>query len=137
MAWIGPAEGDLPWRAGEPVPLALFEAPCLFRTAATEALDAAGMAWTISYTSPSLPGLWAAVAAGLCVTLRTVAGLPKSLRVLGPRDGLPRMTATIELALHDAGRELTPAAERLKEIMLDALDENLAALPGARRAARG
>ncbi len=136
MAWIGASDGTLPWRTGEPVPLALFEAPCIFRTAATQALDAAGIPWMIAFTSPSVPGLWAAAAAGLGITLRTVAGLPGTLRTLGPKDGLPSMP-TIELSLHDAGRELTPAAQRLKDILLDALDENIATLPGAKRAARG
>jgi DNA-binding transcriptional LysR family regulator len=135
MAWIGPAEGPLPWKAGEPVPLALFEAPCLFRTAATEALEGAGLSWAISFTSPSLSGLWAAVQAGLCVTLRTMAGLPRGLRVLGPRDGMPKVPS-VELALHDAGRELTPAAQRLRDIMLDVLNEHIAALPGAKMALR-
>ncbi|HEY1720098.1 MAG TPA: LysR substrate-binding domain-containing protein [Magnetospirillaceae bacterium] len=131
MAWIGAADGSLPWNPGEPVPLAMFEGSCVFRSAATEALDAAGIPWTISFTSPGLPGLWAAVTAGLGITLRTAAGLPNTLRQLGPRDGLPPVS-TIELAMHDAGRPLTPASVRLREIIFDALDENIAALPGAK-----
>jgi hypothetical protein len=39
--------------------------------------------------SPSLPGIWAAVEAGLGITLRTAAGLPVSLLVLDDRSGLP------------------------------------------------
>ena len=136
MAWIGAADGTLPWKPGEPVPLALFEAPCTFRTAAASALDEAGIPWTVVFTSPSLPGLWAAVAAGLGITLRTRAGLPDTLRVLGQRDGLPEMS-TIDLAMHDAGRELTPAAQRLREIMLDVLTENLPSIPGAKLLTRG
>ena len=135
MAWIGPAEGPLPWRAGEPVPLALFEGPCLFRTAAAEALDAVGIPWTIAFTSPSIAGLWAAVAAGLGVTLRTGAGLPDNLRVLGARDGLPPVPM-VELALHDAGRELTPAVERLRDVILETLADNIPGIRGAKMAAR-
>lgn len=134
MAWIGPAVGELPWRAGEAVPLAMFEAPCSFRHSATHALDAAGIPWTVSFTSPSLPGLWAAVAAGLGITLRTTAGLPETLRVLGAGEGLPGVP-TIELAMHDAGRELAPAAQRLKDIMLQVLADNIATMPGAKLAA--
>ena len=135
MAWIGAAEGDLPWRAGEPVPLAMFEMPCNFRHSAIHALDAAGIAWTIAFTSPSLPGLWAAVAAGLGITLRTRAGLPASLRVLGARDGLPGVPS-IDLAMHDAGRALAPATQRLKDIMLQVLTDNIAAMPGAKLTTR-
>jgi DNA-binding transcriptional LysR family regulator len=133
MAWIGPAAGPPPWKPGQPVPLALFEAPCVFQTAATKALDAAGIPWTIVFTSPSLPGLWAAVAAGLGISLRTQAGLPETLRILGPRDGLPVMPE-IDVAMHDAGRELTPAAQRLREIMLDVFSANLPTLAGAKLA---
>lgn len=136
MAWIGPAAGELPWRPGETVPLALFEAPCHFRHAASEALDSAGIPWTVAFTSPSIPGLWAAVAAGLGITLRTAAGLPDSLRVLGQRDGLPPLP-TIDVSIHDAGRELSPATLRLKEIILDVLESNIPAVPGATLAAPG
>ena len=135
MEWIGPAEGPLPWRPGEPVPLAMFEAPCLFRTAATEALDAAGIPWTIAFTSPSITGLWAAVAAGLGITLRTGAGLPENLRLLGTRDGLPAVP-TAELALHDAGRELTPAVQRLRDVILETLSDNIPGIRGAQMAKR-
>lgn len=135
MAWIGPASGDLPWRAEEPVPLAMFEAPCAFRHSATNVLDEAGIPWTITFTSPSLPGLWAAVAAGLGITLRTMAGLPDAVRVLGVREGLPRVPK-IELAMHDAGRELAPQTQRLKEIMLQVLADNLAAISNATLAPR-
>lgn len=136
MAWLGPAGAELPWQAGEPVPLAMFEPPCSFRQTAAQALEAAGLAWTVTFSSPSLPGLWAAVAAGLGITLRTRAGLPNSLRVLGVREGLPRLP-TIELAMHDAGRKLTPATQRLKDIMLQILADNIAAIPGAKLAAHG
>lgn len=131
MAWIGPATGVLPWSASEPVPLALFEAPCGFRDAAIRALDLAGVRWTIVFTSPSLPGLWAAVAAGLGITVRTSASLPNMLRVLGPQEGLPPLS-TIGLAMHDAGRALSPATRRLKDIMQQVLADNIAVAPGAK-----
>lgn len=135
MAWIGPAQGELPWHSGEPVPLGMFETPCSFRHAATHALEAAGIPWMVAFTSPSLPGLWAAVAAGFCITLRTTAGLPDTLRVLGEREGLPPVP-TVDLAMHDAGRELAPAMQRLKDIMLQALAENITTIEGATLATR-
>uniref|UniRef100_UPI001E5D3492 LysR family transcriptional regulator n=1 Tax=Methylobacterium sp. Leaf118 TaxID=2876562 RepID=UPI001E5D3492 len=44
MAWIGPRAwpGRVP---GAPLPLAAFDAPCLFRRAGLAALDAAGIPW--------------------------------------------------------------------------------------------
>src|SRR5579859_5970597 len=83
MVWIGPAAhrpviGDL----DQQLPLVVFEAPCLFRSAGTTALDTRGLAWRIVFTSPSLAGLWAATAAGLGVTIRTPIGIPAGVRIL-------------------------------------------------------
>ncbi len=118
MAWIGPPEGLPSGRDGraEPLPLVLFDPPCLFRQAAMEALDAAGLKWRVAVTSPSLAGIWAAVGAGLGVTLRTRASPPASLRLLGPSDGMPPLP-DIDLALHHGRRALGPAAARLREVL--------------------
>jgi DNA-binding transcriptional LysR family regulator len=127
MTWIGLGTGEVNRPAGEPLPLAMFEAPCLFRDAAVTALDRAGIPWRIAFTSPSLHGLWAAVEAGLGVTVRTPIGLPSSLTLLGEGSGLPALPM-VDLSLHDAQRELTPAAARLKDILVEILDANLSAI---------
>jgi len=121
--WIGPASGGPVRGRGEPLPLAAFEAPCFFRAAGVEALDRAGIAWRIAFTSASLHGLWAAVEAGLGVTLRTDVGLPRTLRVL---DDLPPVPG-LEMCLHDAGRPAIPATTRLAEIVRETLAESLPA----------
>jgi DNA-binding transcriptional LysR family regulator len=123
MAWIGRGAERC---AGEPVPLVLFEPPCFFRDAALEALDAAGVPWRVVFTSPSLPGLWAAVDAGLGVTVRTAPSRPAHLALLGAAGGWPDLPLT-QLALHTAGRTLSPATRRLKEILLDTLPASLVA----------
>ena len=133
MRWVGPA-GGAGWRpdSGEPLPLAALEAPCLFRTAATEALDRAGRPWRVAFESPSLGGLWAATAAGLGLTLRTAIGLPANLRPLAPGEaGLPP-APMLGLALHRAEASPGPAVTRLAEIILQELRE---AIPQPRRAA--
>lgn len=81
MRWIGAVAAARPV-PNEPVPLVVVEAPCLFRAAATDALDAAGIEWRVSFTSTSLAGVWAATSAGLGVTLRSVIGLPRDLTAL-------------------------------------------------------
>ena len=126
MAWIGPGREKLKWARHEPLPLAVFNPPCFFRETAIAALDRAGIPWHIVFTSPSLHGLWAAVDAGLGVTVRTAAGLPNQLGVLPKSFGLPAL-ATTKLSLHDGGRELTPATTRFKEILLETLAANLPA----------
>ena len=92
MAWIGAR--DLPFALpADGLKLVMFEAPCVFRRAAAEALEATGISWRVVFTSPSLSGLWAAVAAGIGISLRTVNSAPPHLRVLGPESGLPPVPA--------------------------------------------
>ena len=96
MNWIGRAGGTEPkWpnTNTDVLPLVLFEAPCLFRAAATGALDRAGISWRIAFTSPSLAGLWAATTAGLGITLRTGLGLRPGLAPLGATESLLRKPA--------------------------------------------
>lgn len=124
MIWIGSAKQALAWDQGEPLPLALFTPPCFFREAAIAALDQANIPWRIEFTSPSLHGIWAALDAGLGVTLRIAAGLPNYLAVLDEKSGLPRLPM-IDLYLHDGGCALPQAANRFKEILLETLAENL------------
>lgn len=68
---------------GEPLPLVMFEHPCMMRSRATASLDRAGIAWRVVFVSHSLSGIWAAVQAGLGITLRTRVGMPGNLRVAG------------------------------------------------------
>ncbi|WP_431674689.1 LysR substrate-binding domain-containing protein [Rhizobium leguminosarum] len=123
MRWIGPAEGPPGWQAasGEPMPLASLEAPCLLRSAATKALDEAGISWRLAFVSPSLGGLWAATAAGLGLTIRTPIGLPAKVRPLAPGAiGLPNLPK-LGLVLHRAEAEPQPAAARLAELVLQSV----------------
>ncbi|OWV85723.1 LysR family transcriptional regulator [Rhizobium sp. R635] len=129
MRWIGPAEGLPGWHAvsGEPMPLASLEAPCLLRTAATRALDEAGISWRLAFVSPSLGGLWAATAAGLGLTIRTPVGLPAKVRALEPEAiGLPELPK-LGLVLHRAEAELQPAGARLAELVLQSVHDTLRA----------
>jgi DNA-binding transcriptional LysR family regulator len=134
--WIGARTGEPLRRPDEPVALAVFESPCFFRQAALAALDRRGIPWRIAFVSSSLHGLWAAIEAGLGVTLRTAIGLPAGVVPLTSA-GLPRPTEPpIAISLHDGGRELGPAAAKLRAIVLDELTRGLAgaAMPRPRRA---
>lgn len=126
ICWIGPAKGELTIHASEPLPVIAFEPPCRFRAAGISALDAAGLAWRLSFSSPSLTGLWAAVTAGLGVTMRTRVGLPAGVRVLEAAEGgLPRLPRIV-LSLHASEAAPTPAAASLINILRDKLRESLA-----------
>ncbi|HZJ53403.1 MAG TPA: LysR substrate-binding domain-containing protein [Myxococcaceae bacterium] len=74
VRWL--AAREFRWAPGTPLPLVLFEPPCTFRRLALAALDRAGIPWRVVFSSPSLSGLWAAVAAGLGVTVRTELAAP-------------------------------------------------------------
>ncbi len=123
LSWIGPK--DYRRDPDRPVQLALFEPPCRFRQAALAALDRAGIRWQIGFTSPSLAGLWAALDAGLGITVRTPFGLGRNLAVLGAASGLPEL-GEIELALHLASSRPSPAVARLRDILLETLKPLLA-----------
>lgn len=127
MRWIGPAKQiETGLRDGEALPLVALEAPCLLRTVATEALDRAGLSWRMAFSSPSLGGVWAAVAAGLGLTIRTDIGLPATVRAMTSEiAGLPALPK-MALVLHRKEAELDPVAARLADILLQAA---LQALP--------
>lgn len=123
MCWVGPANASIDRlaAAGEPLPLACLEAPCLLRTAATNALDHAGIAWRLAFTSPSLAGLWAATAAGLGVTVRTPVGLPASVQPLAPAESRLPGLPSLSLLLHRSQAHAEPATLRLASIMTEAV----------------
>jgi DNA-binding transcriptional LysR family regulator len=118
MVWIGPKSYAVP--KGDTVPLALFEPPCVFRQPAIEALERTQRPWRLSFTSPSLSGLWAAAVAGLGVTVRTKLGLPSPLTVLGKSSGLPKLPQ-IALSLYTAQPEPPQAVARLRQILIEEL----------------
>lgn len=133
MQWVGPRD-DVTLAAlfaDQPLPLAALESPCVMRTAATEALDRAGLSWRLAFSSHSLSGIWAAIAAGLGVTVRTAIGLPDNLQTLSGKNGinlhlphLPELpTIGLSLLRHEA--QLSPAASRLRDIILQAVQETL------------
>jgi len=127
MRWVGPAKLiETGLRDGGALPLVALEAPCLLRTVATEALDRAGLSWRMAFSSPSLGGIWAAVAAGLGLTIRTDIGLPANVRAMAPEVlGLPALPK-MALVLHQKEAELDTVAARLADILLQAA---LQALP--------
>jgi DNA-binding transcriptional LysR family regulator len=121
LHWIGAR--TLAWRAesGEPLPLIAFDGPCAMNSAATGALDRAGIPWRIAFTSPSLAGLWAAASAGLGLTVRTLYGIPPALVAFDRKThGLPPLPH-LSLMLLRGSSAATPPVERLAQIVVDAV----------------
>ncbi|RQP25369.1 LysR substrate-binding domain-containing protein [Piscinibacter terrae] len=126
LRWIGARHASLaPPSPAEPLSLAMLEAPCLMRDAAVAALSRARIPWRIAFTSPSLAGVWAAVDAGLGVTVRTAIGVPASLRLL---DGMPALPA-IGLDLHRAEASPTAVVQQLESLITAHLREVVAGRP--------
>ena len=87
MVWVA----SRPWRcrAGEPVPLALFDRACAWRDVAIQALEDAGQPYRIVFSSESTAGIKAAIATGLAVGVLARSTLESSMLVLGREHGLP------------------------------------------------
>jgi DNA-binding transcriptional LysR family regulator len=127
MCWVGPASQRVEWDVAsrEPMPLVTLDMPCLLRSAATAALDHAGIAWRVAFISPSLGGLWAATAAGLGITIRTPLDLPDKVKPMSSDEaGLP-LLPKLDLVLHRAEAEQSPATKKLAAIVLQAVRRSL------------
>lgn len=128
MRWIAASDEQISSlrESGEPMPLVVLDAPCLMRSAATSALDHAGVPWRIAFTSASLAGTWAAVKAGLGISVRTPLGLPPELRALdAPEVDLPALPQ-LGLALYRSEAEPEPPVARLAQLILQTLRESIA-----------
>jgi len=121
MRWIGADRDQLPYEPGEPIPLVVLDAPCLMRSAAIDALDRAGLAWRIAFTSASLAGTWAAVKAGLGISVRTPLGVPADLCMMDAKAAALPALPRLGLALYRSEAESTPAVARLAELILQQL----------------
>lgn len=122
LVWV--AHRDFAWDGASPLPLALFTSPCRFRNKGIAELDAAGIPWTIALTSPGLYGVWAAVNAGLGVTVRTPEGLLPGLEVADRRLGLPDL-GNVDVSLYIASGARSPAVLNLVELLRERLGQRI------------
>ncbi len=106
----------------DPLPLALFPQGCVCRDLALQALESTDRRWRIAYASRSISVLQSAVTDGFAVSAMEAATLPEGVRVLGEKEGLPRLP-DVEIALHRAPGELAVPVRRLADHIVDALAE--------------
>jgi DNA-binding transcriptional LysR family regulator len=139
---LGPDVGIRVWReplvwaaadpgvaAAETLPLVLAPSPCIYRKRAIATLQKAKRPFWVTYASPSLAGLHAALRAGLGVSVLPREMTPPDLVVLGPEAGLPALPET-EIALMNASAAVPRAAEALAEFILRAMDRETRTRPG-------
>jgi DNA-binding transcriptional LysR family regulator len=103
------------------IPLIGFPAGCLYRTRAIHAIEAAGRAWHMAYSSSSLSGIQAAVAAGLGLSILSEMAIQADHRVLTAKDGFAPIDKT-EVALV-AAPAASPATLRLADRLAEYCDQ--------------
>jgi DNA-binding transcriptional LysR family regulator len=99
------------------VPLIGFPAGCLYRSRAIHALESAGRSWHMAYTSSSLAGIQAAVAAGMGLSILSEMAIQTDHRVLTAKEGFAPIEKT-EVALM-ASPDASPATLRLADRLAD------------------
>ncbi|MGO4288359.1 LysR substrate-binding domain-containing protein [Chitinophaga sp. RAB17] len=108
----------------QPLPLLLFEAPCLFRTTGLTALEKVKRTWRPALTSGSVAGMWAAAQAGLGITIRTEIGMPAGCIALTPSSGLPSLPDVAVFMLTHK-KTPSPAVKRLIDILHETITAQL------------
>lgn len=103
-----PVDVDVP-----SVPLIGFPLGCIYRAGAIHALESAGRAWHTAYTSSSLAGIQAAVAAGMGLSILSEMSILSDHRVLTAKEGFAPINKT-ELALM-ASPNASPPTLRLAD----------------------
>ena len=117
--WVTSKSHPRDTRAGS-VPLIGFPAGCLYRARAIHALESAGRAWHMAYTSSSLAGIQAAVAAGMGLSILSEMAIQADHRVLTAKDGFAPIDKT-EVALV-ASPDASPATLRLADKLAEFCD---------------
>lgn len=105
----------LPWRPGEPVPLAAIARPCRVHELAHDALGRAGLAFFTAFVSRDLAAVQAAVGAGLGIGCMGRSAVPPGALVLGPESGLPELPPSEIVLFAVRDPSLRPIFERIAE----------------------
>ena len=90
-------------RSDEAVPLALFDRSCWWRDSALVALEGAHRAHRVAYSSESVAGVKAAIAAGLAVGVLARSTVEPSMQILGEREGFPPLPKSALSLIERAG----------------------------------
>jgi DNA-binding transcriptional LysR family regulator len=115
LAWIGAETTRID--PDQPLPLILYTAPSITRTAALEALERAGRPWRIVCSSGSLSGLRAATLAGFGLTVQARGLMPEGLMEMRPAYHLPEL-GDAEFVVLGAPRQTDAPVAELAEVIL-------------------
>ena len=130
LVWLSSARSQP--EALDPLPLALLPVGAISRNIALEELEKYGRAWRIVSVSDSITGLYAAVVAGLAVSVLPECAVVPGMRVLRASDRVPMLRA-VDLIIHHRAGPVSAAAANFAEFIAQRLDATPALQP--RRAA--
>lgn len=104
-----------------PIPLALAKNGCAWRASALAALDSAGLAYRVAYSSEHCAGQMAAISADLAIAPFAESLIEAPLVKLDERHGLPPL-GDYQMVIAE-GRNLGPAAEALVQQVIEGFEE--------------
>lgn len=110
----------------EVLPVALFDRSCWWHDAAISLLEACGRSYRVAYSSESVAGVKAAVAAGLAVGVLGRSSLDRRMRILTPDERFPQLGPSRLVLLTGSRREAPPVAAMANAIRAAFQAEQLA-----------
>lgn len=122
LVWVGSPQHEV-WRKS-PLPIAVYEAASMARTAALSSLTAQRREHRVVYHSSSLAGQMAAVESGLAVAVFTRCSVPSHLQILNnlPQGfELPGLVSMEVTALRSKISQRVPAVDAIYDQMLKTL----------------
>ena len=110
LVWV--AHKSLQLDAAQPVPLIVYQAPSLSRTAAIKALEDVGRTWRITCNTREVNGVMAALRAGMGVAVFPQNMIPTDLAAVPRSFGLPTL-GEVDFVLLDNPRAAREPVESL------------------------
>jgi len=104
------------------VSIAVFEADCIFRTWALEALEKFGLPYRIVYVSRSISGLIDAVRAGFAIAPIILSNVPSDLKIVGLENGLPVLPVS-NIVLHKTKQKTSEIIDCFSEHIITSFGE--------------
>lgn len=121
LEWVGKNNNLPSFDKTKPLPLVLSPHPCVYRASALQALEEAGIAWKIVFTSPSHAGVIAAVNAGMGVTTLPRTMIPPALEAI-QKDVLPALPDIHVSLLKQRGKD--ECLQTLEDFLVKKLTSN-------------
>ena len=104
------------------LPLAVFDAGCIFRSWTLDALEKQGIKYRIVYVSQSASGLIEAVRAGLAIAPVVRSNVPSDLNIIGLEKGLPVLPVS-HITLHKNKDKVSDTVECFSEHIIRSFGE--------------